>query len=315
MKKIHALGRIKIFILVLTLMMMQQSMAVVPMVTGDKIIKLHETVYVIPDQRIPLVPNVGIIIGSRGVLVVDTGMGPANAKIILTRVRRLTAKPILYLVSTHFHPEHNFGAQAFPDETVIIFSTAQQQELNDKGMQYQDWFVDMFKDDVRQLLASVKLVPADITFTREAVINLGNFEVHLMHLGQAAHTRGDTLIYLPQQKILFSGGLTPNRLFPIMPDKDSSGAGWINSLEQLEQLQINTIVPGHGEIGDKSLIFTVKKYLLDLRRRVSTLHAEKKSLETIIPILQSEFEKQYPRWGEPFWIKNAAEIFYSEQDK
>ena len=286
--------------------------AVVPMVPAGKTIQIADGVYVIPDQRISLVPNVGIIVGDTGVLVVDTGMGPANAEIVLAEVRKITDKPIRYLVCTHFHPEHNFGAQAFPDDTVIIYAAAQYEDLKNKGAMYRDWFIDMFGDDVRALLEPVEIIPPDVTFDRKAEINLGDLRVELHFLGQAAHTSGDTVIYLPDTKVIFTGGLTPNRFFPIMPDADSSGTGWIASLDQLEQFDIDTVVPGHGEISDRQLIAQVKDYLTSLRARVEQLKEANQTLEQIQAALKPEFEAKYPDWDETDWITFAVERFYSE---
>ena len=286
--------------------------AAAPMVAAGKTVQIAERVYVIPDQRVSLVPNVGIIVGAYGVLVVDTGMGPANAEIVLAEVRKITDKPIRYLVSTHFHPEHNFGAQAFPDDTVLIYATAQHEDLKNKGAMYLNWFIDMFGDDVRALLEPVELVPPDVTFERKAEINLGDVSIELHHLGEPAHTGGDTVIYLPDAKIVFTGGLTPNRFFPIMPDADSSGAGWIASLERLQQFDIETVVPGHGEIADRLLIAQVKDYLTSLRDRVEELKSADQSMEQIQAALKPEFEAKYPDWEETDWIMFAVERFYSE---
>ena len=282
------------------------------MVPAGKTIQIADGVYVIPDQRISLVPNVGIIVGAAGVLVVDTGMGPANAEIVLSEVRKITDKPIRYLVSTHFHPEHIFGAQAFPDDTVIIYATAQYEDLKNKGAMYRDWFIDMFGDDVRALLEPVELIPPDVTFERKAIIELGDRMVELHFLGYPAHTGGDTVIYLPDTKIIFTGGLTPNRFFPIMPDADSSGNGWITSLDRLQQFDIETVVPGHGEIADRQLIAQVKEYLTSLRARVEELMVSDQSLEQIQAALKPEFEAKYPDWDEADWITFAVERFYTE---
>lgn len=284
--------------------------AVVPLVPAGKTVQIADDVYVIPDQRVPLVPNVGIIVGQAGVMVVDTGMGPRNAQTVLAEVRRITDKPILYLACTHFHPEHNFGAQSFPDETTIIYSIAERRDLESKGEAYRKLFVDLFGDDVRALLEPVVLVPPDVTFERRVEVDLGGRRVVLAHLGRPAHTTGDTVIYLPEEKILFSGGLTPSRFFPIMPDPDSSGEGWIASLEELEDWDVNTVVPGHGEISDARLIGTVKDYLIALRTRVNALAAADKPLEEIKTVLLSEFTEAHPDWDQPSWINNAVENFY-----
>ncbi len=281
-----------------------------PLLTPGSATAIATGVYVVPDNDIPLVPNVGIIVGEYSVLVVDTGMGPTNAEIVLAEVRRVTDKPIAWLVCTHFHPEHNFGAQSFPADTKVIYATAQHRDLTEKGEHYRSWFVDMFADDVAGLLAPVVLRSPDLTFERRAVIDLGGRPVELLHFGRAAHTRGDTLVFVPDAGILFAGGLTPNGKFPIMPDADSDGRGWIATLADLRTLDIKQIVPGHGAVADPALIDSVDTYLRALRDRVASLHGAGTPLDTIKSTLTTEFVARYPAWTEPFWIGEATTNFH-----
>ena len=283
------------------------------MVVGGQTVEIAAHVYVIPDRRVPLVPNVGIVVGATAVLVIDTGMGPANAKIVLDEVRKITDLPIRYLVCTHFHPEHNFGAQSFPEDTIIIYSTAEYRDLKNKGEAYREWFVDMFADDVSGLLAPVKLIPPDVTFETKAEFDLGDLPVELHYLGYAAHTGGDTVIYLPDQKVLFAGGLTPNGFFPIFPDGDSSTAGWIASLNQLETFDVAYIVPGHGDVAGPGLIDTVRNYLEELTHAALMLKSDGVPLSDAQAELAPRFEREFG-WDDPFWINNAVEIIYTEAD-
>lgn len=274
---------------------------------------IAESVYVIPDHGVPLVPNIGIVVGAEGVLVVDTGMGPANAATVLQEVKEISNLPIRFLVSTHFHPEHNFGAQSFPEEAILVYAIAQHRDLQNKGEQYREWFVQMFGDDVRDLLEPVKLVRPDVTFERRAAFDLGNLPVELHHFGHAAHTGGDTVVFLPEQKIAFVGGLVPNGSFPIIPDEDSSVDGWIATLEMLEALGAETIVPGHGPVGQAAqLIDTVRDYLVSVKSRATDLHARDVPLEAAKTSLFDEFAGKYPDWREPHWINNAVERVYAE---
>ena len=303
---------VSILVTSLSIAVCQSGAATSPMVQADSATMIAKDVYVIPDGRVPLVPNVGIIIGTEKVLVVDTGMGPANAEIVLAEVARITDKPIGYLVCTHFHPEHNFGAQSFPDDTVIIYATTQRQDLMKKGQQYRQLFIELFGDSVRHLLENVRITPPDVTFERQALVDLGDRVVELHHFGWSAHTNGDTVIYVPDAKIVFAGGLVPNRFFPIMPDTDSSGRGWIASLDALGALDIEIVVPGHGEVGDRRLITNVKIYLSEMQTRVRELTADGQSLDEIKKILRPEFEARYPNWDDSGWVENAAEIFHAE---
>jgi glyoxylase-like metal-dependent hydrolase (beta-lactamase superfamily II) len=272
--------------------------------------QLAEGVYVIPDQRVNLVPNAGIIVGREGVLVIDTGMGPRNAETVLEEVRKITDKKILYLTTTHFHPEHGMGAQAFPASTTIIYPQAQKEELFEKA----DFFLELFRGfspEIAELLAEVRVVAPDVTFDREAEINLGDFIVRLLHLGRA-HTRGDNFVFLPQQKILFGGDVVLNRFFPILPDPDACGSCWIEILDRLDALDPVQVVPGHGAVGGRALITHMKEYLVSLRARVKQLHEQGKSKEEIETQVSAEFRKQYADWGNPEWLKNAIENFYAE---
>ncbi len=294
----------------LGLLLAPLAAARMPVLTEGSATAIAAGVYVVPDNDIPLVPNVGIIIGEHSVLVVDTGMGPMNAEIVLGEVRRLTDKPIAWLVCTHFHPEHNFGAQSFPATTNVIYSTAQHHDLTTKGEHYRSWFVEMFGDDVAPLLAPVVLRQPDLTFERRAVVDLGGRTVELLHFGRAAHTRGDTLVFVPDAGIVFAGGLTPNGKFPIMPDADSDGNGWIETLADLRRLEITRIVPGHGAVADPALIDTVDGYLRALRDRVASLSRAGTPLDAIKATLTSEFVARHPTWTEPFWIGEATTNFH-----
>lgn len=284
------------------------------MVPAGETIEVAEAVYVIPDKGVPLVPNVGIVVGEESVLVVDTGMGPANADIVLSEVRKVSGLPIRYLVTTHFHPEHNYGAQSFPDDTALIYSIAQHEDLRKKGERYRDWFIEMFGDDVRGLLEPVVLVEPDITFERQARLNLGNLPVQLFYFGHAAHTGGDTVIYLPRQKVLFAGGLAPSGLFPILADADSSVRGWLATLEPLSRLDVRIVVPDHGKIGDAGIIEEVRDYLSAVQARASDLQGRGVALAAAQDTLHAEFTERYPAWGEPHWIRNAVERVYAEAD-
>ena len=281
-----------------------------PMVREGTTAKVTEGVYVIPDGRVNLVPNVGIVIGERGILVIDTGMGPENARRVLNEVRKLSPKPIRFLTVTHFHPEHGMGAQAFPPETVVIYPRAQKEELLEKRQAYLQMFRG-FSPEIAALLKEVKLVSPDVVFEHEAEIDLGDMPVRLLHFG-AAHTRGDNFVFLPKQRILFAGDVVVNRFFPILPDGDASGSNWILVLDQLESLGPATIVPGHGAVGDAKLIGAMREYLVGLRTRVAGLHRQGEPLEKIEATLIPETRAKYKDWDNPNWIKNAIENFHPE---
>jgi glyoxylase-like metal-dependent hydrolase (beta-lactamase superfamily II) len=269
-------------------------------------------VHVIPDGRVPLVPNIGIVVAEEEALVVDTGMGPKNGRRVLEKARALTDKPLV-LTITHFHPEHGFGAQEF-SEARIVYNRTQQEELAEKGAPYLDMFR-TFGDAVAEQLQGVELVDPDEVYDGEFTLDLGGTTVELHEFG-LAHTRGDQVVFLPEQRVLFTGDLVETRFFPIFPwfppdDVDVNGSKWIDVLGRLEALQPDVVVPGHGEVGGPDLIGQVRAYLEDVRERVSVA-SDGRSSEEVKAALEPEIRAAYPTWDAPEWIGFAVECFYAE---
>ena len=281
-----------------------------PLVQENKTIKVSEHVYVIPDGRVNLVPNIGIIVGTRATLVVDAGMGPRNGQTVLRELSKVSKNADMYFTTTHFHPEHMTGVQAFPANTIVIRPEAQQEEVDRK----QPEFIHNFSQrtpEMKALLQDVKPRPPDIVFDREAKLDLGGITVSLIWLGPA-HTRGDTFIFVQEDGVLFTGDAVINRFFPIFPDADASGKNWLAILDHLDEFHPRTIVPGHGEVGDAGLIGIERTYLKVLQSRVVELKAQGKSADESAKLLSVEFRAKYPDWENPGWIGDAVKRFYAE---
>jgi glyoxylase-like metal-dependent hydrolase (beta-lactamase superfamily II) len=283
-----------------------------PLVQEGKTIKVSEHVYVIPDGRVNLVPNIGIIVGNRATLIVDAGMGPRNGQTVLRELAKVNKNTDLYFTTTHFHPEHMTGVQAFPANTIILRPEAQQEEVEKK----QPEFIQNFSRrtaDLKALLADVKPRPPDILYDHEAKLDLGGITVRLLWLGPA-HTRGDNFVFVEEDGVLFTGDAVINRFFPIFPDADASGKNWLSILDQLDELHPRTIVPGHGEVGDASLINIERTYLKAVQSRTAELKAQGKSAEEAEKILSAEFRAKYPSWDNPGWVGDAVKRFYAEMN-
>jgi glyoxylase-like metal-dependent hydrolase (beta-lactamase superfamily II) len=281
-----------------------------PVIQDTKPQQVAEGVYVIPDERIDLVPNVGFVVGDEAVLVVDTGMGVANAERVLARARELGEDKPLFLTLTHFHPEHGFGAQVFRDAAMIVYNESQREELNAK---FED-FVAMFSGfspEIAGLLSDVELTPPHETYEDRRRIDLGGTVVELESVGPA-HTRGDQLVWLPEQGVMFTGDLVENRFFPILPDADAHGSDWIALLERLEAMRPHTVVPGHGAVGDVDLIREVREYLEWIRSRVR--EGRGRSLDELKAELEPQVRERYSTWDNEMWIGFAIENFRGELD-
>lgn len=266
-------------------------------------------VSILPDQHIDLVPNIGIVIGTDAVLIVDCGMGILNGQRVLEKARELAGEKPLLLTSTHFHPEHAFGTQVFKGQATIITNRTQADELEEKGA----FFLTLFRNlgpEVRELLEGVELVRPDETYQGERVIDLGSKQVVLRELG--GHTRGDQIIFLPHEQILFTGDLVENRLFPILPDQDASARQWIEALAYMIRLAPASVVPGHGEVGNIALLQEFQEHLTFVREEVSQRVKEGQELEQIEQAGIQIVKEHYPQWGNEQWIPLAIRSQYAE---
>src|ERR1700744_743391 len=193
-------------------------------------------------------PNIAIVVGDRATLVVDTGMGTRNGATVLREAEKLSKNPKLFLTTTHFHPEHAMGVDAFPPATILIRPTVQQQEMD----QRKDEFIQMFSKmsaQNKELLTGLKLRSPDLLFDREVKLDLGGVTARLFWLG-TAHTRGDEMIFVERDSVLIPGDIVQSRLVPNMPDGTASPKGWIAILDKLEALKPRLVVPDHGDLGD-----------------------------------------------------------------
>jgi glyoxylase-like metal-dependent hydrolase (beta-lactamase superfamily II) len=255
-------------------------------------------------------PNIAIVAGSRATLVVDTGMGPKNGAVIVREVQKLTKNTALYLTTTHFHPEHSAGEQAFPPQTILIRNSAQQGEMNRRGQEYLDLFSSRSAQN-KELLQGVKLRNPDIVFDREAKLDLGGVTARLFWLS-AAHTQGDELIFVEPDGTLIPGDIVQNKQVPNMPNEDASVKGWLAVLDQLEPLKPRYVVPDHGPLGDGSLIAQEKKFLSDAQTRALELERAGMSVEDAAKLLTDEFKAKYPDWANMGPLANIVRRVYAE---
>lgn len=278
-----------------------------PMLPEDKTREVAEDVHVMPDQRVEFVPNVGIIVGDHTTLVIDTGTGPRNGDRVLAEARRLGGQRPMLLTTTHFHPEHGFGAQSFVGEASLFYNRTQLEEFRDKRHEYLEMFSG-FGKGLATLLSEVEFVDPHLTFDGRVDIDLGGIEAVVRTA--PAHTRGDQIVWLPRQRVVFTGDLVLNRMFPILPDPDADAPAWLRMLDALRALGAEVVVPGHGEVAGPELIDQMTTYLELVQRRVGELVGEGRDREALVAELTSEFAALHDDWDNHDWIHSAIESFH-----
>ena len=255
-------------------------------------------------------PNIAIVIGSNATLVVDTGMGARNGAIIVREVEKLSKNPKLFLTTTHFHPEHAMGEQAFPANTILIRPTVQQEEMDQHGQEFIERFSKQSAGN-KELLQGVKLRTPDILFDREMTLDLGGVSARLFWLG-TAHTRGDEMIFVKEDSVLIPGDIVQDKMVPNMPTDDSSPKNWIAILDQLAPLKPRFIVPDHGDLGDASLIAKELAFLVDVQTSALELKRKGVSVEDAGKQVAAAMKARYPEWPNMGPIPNLVKRIYAE---
>jgi glyoxylase-like metal-dependent hydrolase (beta-lactamase superfamily II) len=249
--------------------------------------------------------NTTVIIGERQVFVVDAGFLPSAVREDIAQIRQWTDKPVSFLLNTHFHNDHNLGNRAymdaFPALTIIAHAeTKKGMDMfgpgsagrEEKANAYFQKMLDTEKTEegraltadekievkkalaqrmpVMEELKKLRFQSATLTFEHDFSVDIGNREVQIKFLGRG-NTAGDTVVYLPKEKIVMTGDLVA---YPIPATNDGYPSEWIQTLQNLDQLDADTIVPGHGPImHDKAYLFLLSDLL---KSAVDQLNAQLK---------------------------------------
>jgi glyoxylase-like metal-dependent hydrolase (beta-lactamase superfamily II) len=243
-------------------------------------------------------PNTGVIIGDDAVMVIDTQATPAMAQDVIRRIREVTDKPIKYVVLSHYHAVRVLGASAYQPEHIIA-SQDTYDLIVERGEADKASEIGRFP----RLFRNVETVPPGltwptITFTGRMTIWLGKLEVQLLQLGRG-HTKGDTVAWLPQQKILFSGDLVEFDATPYAGDayfKD-----WPQTLDRIAALQPVALVPGRGaalttpEQVQQGLAGT-RNFIADVHAAVQEGVQAGKDLNAVYKEVYARLKPKYGHW-------------------
>lgn len=238
--------------------------------------------------------NSTFLVTTEGILVVDTGLNEQEGGKLLAEIRRISALPVRYIINTHYHPDHRGGNSTVgPDATVISTMFTLEQE------------------PARALAYSA----ADkIAFTGRMKLSFGGHTIEISFPGPA-HTRGDAIVYFPQEHVLAHRRPLPEWLMPPMDEGDMEN--WIDALDEMLKMPVDTFVPGHFEVGDKEQLRHFRDYLAGLRDQVARLFRSGDSLAQVQKKLDMSRYKdlrQYPQYEATF-ADNAAAYYHQLQQR
>ncbi|MTD52536.1 MBL fold metallo-hydrolase [Amycolatopsis pithecellobii] len=287
-----------------------------PRVTGDPG-EVSDGVFVIPDRRVSLVPNVGIVVGDDAALVIDTGVGPRNGRYVLEQATRLAGKRTLYLAITQLDPGHGFGIQAFKGTATIIFGAAQRDRLERYAPRYAEAFGKLgLGEAVEREFEGLELVGPDIVHDGHLTLDLGGIKAVLKEWGPA-HTTDDQTV-LVGDRVLFGGDLFGTRMFPILPyvppfDVDFVPGRWFDALDNLIALEPEKVVPGHGEVADAGLIREVRTCLAFVRDEAGRLKADGVPFDEAAAIVEKRAIARWHTWEGPQMVRLLTKAFYAQR--
>lgn len=248
-------------------------------------------------------PNAGFVVAGGQVLVIDSLLSPAFGQQLAGYVRQVTDRPPAYLVNTHAHGDHVFGNQAFAPAARVVAQRKVRETLLSQGEAMVQSFAERFADMVPDI-RDTKVVPPDITFSRHMTLHLDGCTIELIHPG-VAHTDGDTMVYLPGERLLYAGDLLFNHIFPPIM---GSSAGWIAAIDQIEAMDVDTIVPGHGFVATKKDLGDLKQCIYEVRQQVKGCFSRGLSPEEAA----KQIDLPYLRWPRAERLPVAVQTIYRE---
>jgi len=277
-----------------------------PLVPAGATRQIAPHVHLIPDGNLPIVPNVGIVVGTRAVLVVDTGLGDRNGRTVLAEAQKLAGGKPLYLVATHAHPEHDLGASALPAAQLIRSADQSRDESSDLNL------AKIFASRspaAAELLAGATFRKADIDFDKEYLLDLGGVKARLVAMGPN-HTPGDTAILIVEDGVLFGGDIAMMRL-PNFTSPQSSLRSWIAALDQFTAMKPRILVPSHGPVGDLAFVTRSRAYLALVRDETVKAKQQGQNLDAAITSVPALVQAKFPD-ATPMQMTAAIRSAYSE---
>jgi glyoxylase-like metal-dependent hydrolase (beta-lactamase superfamily II) len=242
-------------------------------------------------------PNTGIIIGDDAVMVIDTQATPFMAQKVMERIREVTDKPVKYILMTHYHAVRVLGAAGYGAETIIA-SRLTHEMIVERGQQDYDSELGRFP----RLFQGEDTIPGltwpTIVFDGKITVDLGNRPVEIWSPGKG-HTQGDTVAWLADQKILYSGDLVEFGATPYTGDAHLTD--WPATLDALRALKPEKLVPGRGDAlttpeDCENAMAMTQAFLTDLFESAKEGRAGNKSLKDTFDLTKARMDPKYGDW-------------------
>ena len=242
-------------------------------------------------------PNTGVVIGDGAVLVIDAQATPVMASNVVKLVREVTDKPIKYLVLSHYHAVRVLGASGYRPEQIIA-SRDTYDLIAERGQADMKSEMERFPRLFRAAESIPGLTWPTLVFERSLTLWLGKLEVQILQLGRG-HTKGDTVVWLPDERIMFSGDLVESEATPYAGD--AYLGDWPATLDAIAALRPAQLVPGRGGAlksseGVAAAIASTRSFVVELYTAVKRAVAAGGDLRTVYNEVMAELRPKYGHW-------------------
>ena len=207
------------------------------------------------------ISNAGLIIGHAATVAVDALMVPSMTRRLIAAIKKTTGKPIAQLINTHHHLDHTGGNRFFRGATIV--ATEKCREALAPGFPPLP-VLQRFMPRFAREFSLLRIELPTVTFQDRLVLHDGDREIHLWHPGMTAHTVGDATVFLPKERVLFTGDIAFHYVTPLA--FQGHVGNWIKAADRLLAYEADVLVPGHGPIGGKKDLEHMRDYLALVRR-------------------------------------------------
>jgi glyoxylase-like metal-dependent hydrolase (beta-lactamase superfamily II) len=243
-------------------------------------------------------PNSGVVIGDDSVLVIDARATPVMAKELVAHIRKVTDKPIRHVLLTHYHAVRVLGVAGYEERVNVIASDVTRGMIVERGAQDMESEIQRFPRLFRARETIPGLTWPNVVFHKQLTLWLGSREVQIIHAG-CGHTRGDTIAWLPTERVLFSGDLVEYGATPYCGDAHFTD--WPGTLERVASFGAQALVPGRGEalttpekVGQG--IAETRSFLQDVFRIAREGAAADQPLKQVYDRALQELRPKYGHW-------------------
>ncbi|MBA01687.1 MAG: hypothetical protein CL752_04665 [Chloroflexi bacterium] len=253
--------------------------------------------------------NAGIIVGDEGVMIIDSLRVPSFARALIEDVRKITSKPIKYVIDTHSHWDHSLGNEEFPDATIIGHQNCRAEMLDIEAQELWMNKIVTSKESWSEEARTVTITPPAMTFNSKLSMYFGGRVIELRYFGRA-HTSGDIFIFLPEDKLVFTGDVAQDSGVPFM--MDGYMEDWVETGRLLCELPVDRFISGHGPVGGHEALVEAKDFINELVSTTKECIGNGQSNHEAVEVILKKLSNRFGHWRGFDRVEDSIEFTFRQ---